>query len=63
MLTVLSRYWWLLLLRRIAAILIGVLAFVWPGITLTTLVLFFGAYVLVNGVFPEVLSTGIDGFL
>jgi uncharacterized membrane protein HdeD (DUF308 family) len=45
------------------AILIGVPAFVRPGITLTTLVIFFGTYVLVNGVFPEVFSTGIDGFL
>jgi uncharacterized membrane protein HdeD (DUF308 family) len=27
------------------AILIGVLAFVWPGITMTTLVIFFGTYV------------------
>ncbi len=50
MLTVLSRYWGLLLLRGIVAILFGVLAFMWPGITLTTLVFFFGAYIFVNGV-------------
>jgi uncharacterized membrane protein HdeD (DUF308 family) len=49
MLSVFFRYWWLLLLRGIVAILFGVLAFVWPGMTLTTLVLFFGAYVFVNG--------------
>jgi uncharacterized membrane protein HdeD (DUF308 family) len=46
----LARNWWMLLLRGIAAILFGVLAFVWPGVTLATLVLFWGAYVLVDGV-------------
>jgi uncharacterized membrane protein HdeD (DUF308 family) len=51
MLTVLFRYWWLLPLRGVVAILFGVLAIVWPGITLTTLVLLFGAYVFVNGAF------------
>ena len=47
---VLARYWWLILLRGIAAIIFGVLAFVWPGITLVTLVLLFGAFTLVDGV-------------
>lgn len=46
----LARYWWLFLLRGIVAILFGVLSFVWPGITLVTLVLFWGAFALVDGV-------------
>jgi uncharacterized membrane protein HdeD (DUF308 family) len=46
----LARYWWLVLLRGIAAIVFGVLAFIWPGITLVTLVLFYGAFALVDGV-------------
>ncbi len=46
----LAKHWWLLLLRGICAILFGVLAFVWPGITLLTLVLFYGAFALVDGV-------------
>ena len=46
----LAQYWWLLLLRGIAAIVFGVLAFAWPGITLVTLVLFWGAFALVDGV-------------
>lgn len=46
----LAKHWWLQVLRGIAAIVFGVLAFVWPGITLLTLVLFYGAFVLVDGV-------------
>ena len=44
------RRWWLLLLRGIAAILFGVLAFIWPGITLVTLVFLYGAFALIDGV-------------
>ncbi len=50
MLHALAKNWWLLLLRGIAAILFGVLAFGWPGLTLLTLILFYGAYALVDGV-------------
>ena len=50
MLHALAKNWWLVLLRGIAGILFGVLAFVWPGLTLLTLVLFYGAYALVDGV-------------
>ena len=47
----LARNWWLLLLRGIAGIIFGVLAFIWPGITLLTMVIFYGAYALMDGVF------------
>ena len=50
MLDGLAENWWLVLLRGIAAILFGVLAFVWPGITLATLVLLYGAFALVDGI-------------
>lgn len=50
LLPALAESWWLLLLRGIAAIIFGVLAFIWPGITLLTLVLFYGAFALVDGV-------------
>jgi uncharacterized membrane protein HdeD (DUF308 family) len=46
----LTRHWTLLVLRGIAAILFGVVALFWPDITLLTLVLMFGVYVLVDGV-------------
>jgi uncharacterized membrane protein HdeD (DUF308 family) len=49
MLHALADRWWLLLLRGIAAILFGILAFIWPGLTLVTLVLMFGAFALVDG--------------
>jgi uncharacterized membrane protein HdeD (DUF308 family) len=42
--------WWLAVLRGVAAIIFGILAFAWPGITLLTLVLFWGAFALVDGV-------------
>src|SRR5262245_22910368 len=50
MLHALAKCWWALLLRGIAAIVFGVLAFAWPGLTLVTLVLLYGAFALVDGV-------------
>jgi uncharacterized membrane protein HdeD (DUF308 family) len=51
MVTNLSRSWWVLILRGLAAIVFGVLAYLWPGLTFTVLVLLFGAYALWDGVF------------
>lgn len=51
MLRALAQNWWLLLLRGIAAIAFGIMAFVWPGITLLTLTILWGAYALVDGAF------------
>ncbi|MDP9247969.1 MAG: DUF308 domain-containing protein [Candidatus Dormibacteraeota bacterium] len=42
--------WWLLALRGVASILLGIAAFVVPGITLLVLVILFGAYLLIDGV-------------
>jgi len=51
MITILAQNWWTLVLRGLAAIIFGILAYIWPGITFTVLVLFFGAYALWDGVF------------
>jgi uncharacterized membrane protein HdeD (DUF308 family) len=59
MITDLARNWWLLALRGLAGILFGIGAFVWPGATLATLVIVFGAYVFVDGIFAVVAGIGM----
>ena len=49
MLDYVSRNWGWMVFRGAAAIVFGVLAFAWPGITLAVLVLFWGAYALADG--------------
>ncbi|WP_018657137.1 HdeD family acid-resistance protein [Actinomadura flavalba] len=51
MLDMMTRNWWVLALRGAFAVLFGVLALFWPGITVLALVLLFGAYALVDGAF------------
>ncbi|MEV7964556.1 HdeD family acid-resistance protein [Sphaerisporangium sp. NPDC088356] len=46
-----GRHWWVLAVRGACAILFGILAIVWPLITLLTLVILFGAFAIVSGVF------------
>jgi uncharacterized membrane protein HdeD (DUF308 family) len=48
---VLSRNWWALALRGVLAIVVGMIAFAMPGVFLASIVLLFGAYALVDGIF------------
>lgn len=50
MLDALAKNWWLVLLRGLCAVIFGVLAFAWPGLTLVTLVLLYGGFALVDGI-------------
>lgn len=49
LLRALADRWWLFLLKGAAAIAFGVLAFIWPGMTLLTLVLLYGIFALTDG--------------
>jgi len=46
----LAGHWSSLALRGACALLFGILSFVWPGLSLTTLVLIWGAYALIDGI-------------
>ncbi|HEV7526821.1 MAG TPA: DUF308 domain-containing protein [Acidimicrobiia bacterium] len=54
MLTLALVDWRIIALRAVAAIAFGILTLIWPGLTLWALVILFGAYVLVDGVFAIV---------
>jgi uncharacterized membrane protein HdeD (DUF308 family) len=54
----LSTYWWVLLLRGVVAILFGVAAYAWPGMTLVTLVTLFGAFAFADGIFSLAQAFG-----
>jgi len=49
MLEYLGRNWGWIVLRGVVAVLFGVLAIAWPGITLAALVIVWGAYALADG--------------
>jgi uncharacterized membrane protein HdeD (DUF308 family) len=58
LLQALKRHWWVPVLRGVAAIIFGMMAFVYPGLTVAVLVLLFGAWVLVDGIFRVVGAIG-----
>lgn len=51
MLHELTRNWWAVVLRGALAVLFGIMALIWPGLTVAVLVLLFGAYAIVEGGF------------
>lgn len=49
MLEYFARYWWAVAVRGALAVVFGVLALIWPDVTVRALVLLFGLYALVDG--------------
>jgi uncharacterized membrane protein HdeD (DUF308 family) len=65
MLATLARNWWAVVLRGVCAILFGLAAFAWPGLTLAVLILLWGAYALADGVLAVIwsfMARGRDSF-
>lgn len=56
---ILRRNWWLILIRGICAIVFGISTLLWPGLSLITLVLFYGVFALVDGILA--ISAAIVG--
>jgi uncharacterized membrane protein HdeD (DUF308 family) len=56
MVNVLARNWWALLIRGIAAVVFGIVAFLWPAPTLLAIGILFGAYAFIDGVFAIVAA-------
>jgi uncharacterized membrane protein HdeD (DUF308 family) len=61
MLAMLARNWWVLALRGVFAIIFGILALIWPGLTLFVLITLFGAYALVDGIFAVIAGIASYG--
>jgi uncharacterized membrane protein HdeD (DUF308 family) len=53
--------WWLLLLRGLAAIAFGAIAFFWPGVTLVALTYVWGAYAIADGIIAIGAAIGASG--
>ena len=51
MIKALTKNWWVFVVRGLIAILFGILALIWPELTLIVLVWSFGAFVFVDGLF------------
>jgi uncharacterized membrane protein HdeD (DUF308 family) len=65
----LTRHWWAVGLRGLAAVVLGILALAWPGLTLWALVVLFGVWAIVEGIIglvsafrPDVWHRGVAVF-
>jgi uncharacterized membrane protein HdeD (DUF308 family) len=62
MLEKISRNWWMFALRGVVAIIFGVVAFAQPEQALQALVLVFGAYAFVDGIFAMFAGIAARGY-
>ena len=53
--------WWVVALRGVVAVLFGIVALVYPGMTLAALVILFGAYAIADGFCALFGAVGSDG--
>src|SRR3712207_763932 len=56
-----NRRWWAELLVGIAGIVLGILTFVWPGVTALVLLYLIAAWALVTGVFEVAAASNCGG--
>lgn len=56
MLTTVCKRWWVLLLRGVAAVALGICAIVWPGVPLAALVVLFSIFAIIDGIAGVVLG-------
>ncbi len=61
MIEIAARNWWALALRGVVAIIFGLVAWVWPDLTIGALILVFAAYALVDGGFALVSAVRRGG--
>lgn len=57
-LEVLGRNWWLVLLRGLLAVIFAICVFAWPGIALFSLILAFGLWAGIDGIFALFAAFG-----
>ena len=57
----LAKSWWALALRGLVAILFGLAALFWPGLILAVLIVLFGLYALLDGVFAIIAAFRSSG--
>lgn len=56
MFDLIAKYWWTFVVRGLLAFAFGLIALVWPGITLIVLVALFGIYVIIEGVLSVIAA-------
>lgn len=55
--------WWAVALRGLVSVIFGIFAFAWPQFTAAIMVMFFGVYVLIDGLFALIASFATHGGL